>query len=57
MVRNEKGVWYKHTVIACPMCGREKHYRERMPAPAPPLKWGRYRGIEYIEAWDYCDAL
>jgi hypothetical protein len=57
MVKNEKGVWYKHTVIACPMCGREKHYRERMPAPAPPLKWGRYRGIEYIEAWDYCDAL
>lgn len=57
MVKNEKGCWYRVTTFYCPQCGSETTYRTREPAPAPPLdKWGM-RGREWIEAWDYCDAL
>lgn len=46
--------WYRVTVFYCPACGGETKYKERMYSPRPD-KWEERN--EWIDAWDYCDAL
>ena len=46
MVPNTKGVWYMHYIEECPLCGCSDHYRERRPAPAPPVEQ-RYQFSEH----------
>ena len=53
-VANESGCWYEIYVFACPVCGREKVYRERRPPPRPE-QWERRH--HYEESYDWCDAL
>lgn len=53
-VKNEKGVWYHTLFEECPMCGRGREYRTRKPGPKPEDWRDRY---EYVQYWDYCDAL
>ena len=50
----KRGYWYLVTVIACPVCGREKVYRERQYTPRPESSFDRH---EYHEHYDWCDAL
>ena len=51
-VPNAPGVWYRICIRECPVCGRGKEWRERMPPPRPPIE-ERY---EYRQAYDYCNA-
>jgi len=52
--RKVKKHWYKITVIACPVCGSETVYRERVYGRKPKKYWSCH---EYLEHWDYCNAL
>lgn len=49
---NQKGVWYKHYISECPVCGRGRTERTRMPPPRPDDDQERW---EYEQVWDYCD--
>lgn len=44
--------WYKTTIHACPVCGRERVYRERQftPRPKDPRERFEYDGLMY----DWC---
>lgn len=44
--------WYKITIHACPLCGREKVYRERQYTPKPKDDSERYA---YSEHFDWCE--
>jgi hypothetical protein len=47
--------WYLHTIVYCPVCGKEDRYKERIYGiPKPENGEERYR---IIEAYDWCDVL
>ena len=54
MKKHMRKHWYYITIIACPVCGREKVYRERRYGRKPKKDWKCY---DYLEQWDYCNAL
>lgn len=45
--------WYRLTTHACPICGSEHRYRERMYTPKPEDAAERY---QYIEIYDWCSG-
>lgn len=44
--------WIKFTIYECPLCGRGKTYKERMPLPKPEDPQERY---EFITHYDWCE--
>ena len=46
--------WYKLTIFYCPICGRERKYRERIYGNKPTDASKR---TIINEAYDYCDAF
>lgn len=52
-VPNERGVWYKQYTTECPLCGRGRTERTRMPAPKPADPAERY---EFEQVYDWCDG-
>jgi len=47
MIKMPRKYWYKTTIHYCPLCGREKRYRERVyTKPVQPYVIKEY--------WDYC---
>ena len=49
--------WYKIYVGECPVCGRNKSYRERMFTPRPEGIEDRYEYLQETETYDYCNAF
>lgn len=57
-VQTPKTYWYRFHIGSCPVCGRDKSYKERVydeSRPAEPNK--RYIYLRDAETYDYCDAL
>ncbi len=55
MVTEKKTYWIETDIYYCPLCMREKKYRQRVYDRPRPEKWHERNHI--IETWDYCDAF
>lgn len=49
--------WYKFHMGACPICGKDKSYKERVYGQKPESERERYFYLSDTETYDYCDAL
>lgn len=54
--RNEPH-WYRTYVGECPICGRDKSSRERVPGQRPSDPAERYVYLSDHETYDYCDLV
>jgi hypothetical protein len=46
--------WYFTEIHWCPVCGREKRYRERRHDAKPPRQKDR---IKHVQMYDGCEGL
>ena len=46
--------WYRLYIGECPVCGRDKSYRERVYGPRPENYWDRVTWIPDRETYDGC---
>ena len=49
--------WYKIFIGECPVCGRDKSYRERMYTERPENDQDRYEYLPNSITYDYCGVL
>lgn len=54
MIRKKPRYWYRHFCGECPVCGRDKSYRERVYGPKPRDHKKRYVQLSYMETYDHC---
>jgi hypothetical protein len=47
--------WMRIWIGECPLCGRDKGYRERVYGRKPKLWQNRYRYISPEHCYDWCD--
>lgn len=47
--------WYMNYVGECPVCGRDKSYREARYTEPPP-KGERYKYLSDVATYDRCDV-
>lgn len=50
----KKKYWYRFHVGECPVCGRDKSFKERVPGRKPKIIRKRYRQIPDTETYDHC---
>jgi len=55
-MKKQKPYWYLSHVGECPVCGKDKSYRERMNTEKPKEKKDCFVSIPYAEAYDWCDV-
>lgn len=55
MKKPKRARWYMHYVGECPVCGRDKSYREARYTK-PPAKRLRYKVLPPFLTYDYCDV-
>ena len=48
--------WYLIWIGECPLCGRDKGYRERQYTPRPENREDRYKLIPQSSCYDWCDV-
>ena len=49
--------WYRFYVGECPVCGRDKSYKERVTnEPRPEQIEDRYVTLSHMKTYDWCDA-
>ncbi len=50
-----KTYWYRFFWGACPVCGREQSYKERVYNEEKPTDWNeRHFTLSDFETYDYC---
>lgn len=47
--------WYKQHIGECPVCGRDKSFRERVYGERPEDPKDRYVYLSEQSCYDYCD--
>ena len=53
--KNQKGTyWYRIYIGECPVCGRDKSYRERVYGVKPKNKNDRYVWLLPYQVYDHC---
>jgi DNA-binding helix-hairpin-helix protein with protein kinase domain len=55
-VRRDEPHWYRLHLGECPVCGRDKSYRERVAGERPENRGDRIRWIPDTETYDWCDV-
>jgi hypothetical protein len=53
-VRKRAAHWYRQYVGECPVCGKDKSYRQRVDGPKPTDKRSRYVQLSQQECYDGC---
>jgi hypothetical protein len=53
--RKQKRHWYRRYVGECPVCGRDKGFRERVYGRRPKRPRNRIVYLPDTETYDYCD--
>lgn len=53
-MKSKQKYWYRIHVGECPVCGRDKSYRERVYGEPPEKKEDRYVWLPDNETYDYC---
>lgn len=48
--------WYKKYIGECPICGRDKSYKERMYSEKPIVPQDRVTYLSLIETYDNCEG-
>jgi hypothetical protein len=48
--------WYRMHVGECPVCGRDKSFKERVYGKKPKSARKRYVYLPASETYDWCDA-
>jgi hypothetical protein len=51
----KKKYWYRYHVGECPVCGRDKSFKERVYGERPEDKKDRYVYLSDFETYDHCD--
>ena len=51
----KKKYWYRIYVGECPICGRDKSYRERVYGEKPKDTKNRYVWLKEQDTYDNCD--
>ena len=51
----KKPHWYRMYVGECPVCGRDKSFKERVYGKKPKNYKKRYVYLSQMETYDYCD--
>lgn len=46
--------WYRIYVGECPVCGKDKSYRERVPGKKPQDPRQRYVQLPHNQTYDHC---
>lgn len=54
--KSQKTHWYKIYVGECPVCGRDKSFRERVYGKKPKDHKKRYVWLRDSETYDHCDV-
>jgi hypothetical protein len=52
--RKHRTHWYRQYVGECPVCGRDKSYRERVYGKPPKDPRKRYVQLSPTECYDHC---
>lgn len=50
----KKKYWYRFHVGECPVCGRDKSYRERVYGRKPKEQCKRYVYLSHTSTYDHC---
>jgi len=51
---NSGTYWYRTYVGECPVCGKDKTYRERIYGPRPENDADRYVQMPETQTYDHC---
>jgi len=54
--RKPRRYWYRLFVGECPVCGRDKSYRERVYGKRPKDHRKRYVQLSNQECYDWCEV-
>lgn len=46
--------WYRYYIGECPLCGKDKSYKERVYGPKPKDRSKRYINLLDTETYDHC---
>lgn len=52
--RSTQQYWYRIYIGECPVCGKNKGYRERVYGPKPAKPKDRYVHIPDTQTYDHC---
>lgn len=52
--KSHKPYWYRMYIGECPVCGRDKSYRERVYGSKPKDHDERYIWLAAAETYDHC---
>jgi hypothetical protein len=53
-VTRKQTYWYRFWIGECPVCGRDKSYKERVAGPKTRNSSERYKYLAHSQTYDHC---